>query len=198
MSKNKIIELNDLIYLDNAFVVESYETLFGKEVPTKYSKTTDVSLGINAIAKVGASLKETFEYPINTHEMYRQISKNLNEINEISLADCDIKKLPNLFWIEGLFGITSSRSSDDNNIWRYFFCVEDAGKLLFLATNDVYFSSGYDQLLNLMHVVDRYAIRAKILLKFLGNTPNFSIASPMVVIKMDNFEHNKHQLAKSE
>lgn len=45
------MNLRDVIYLDNAFIVESYENVFGKEVPTKYSKTTDVSLGINMIAK---------------------------------------------------------------------------------------------------------------------------------------------------
>lgn len=81
------MNLRDVIYLDNAFIVESYENVFGKEVPTKYSKTTDVSLGIkiNMIAKAGASLKETFEYPINTHEMYRKISSELDKIAEISL-----------------------------------------------------------------------------------------------------------------
>lgn len=186
------MSLNDVIYLDNAFIVESYENLFGKEVPTKYSKTTDVSLGINMIAKAGASLKETFEYPINTHEMHRKISKELEKVQEISLKTSNIRDLPDLFWMEGLFGIASSCSTDDGNIRRYSFRAEDNKKILFLATNDIYFSSGYDQLLNLMHVVDQYAIKAKMLLKFLGNTRNFSIASPMIVIKTGNFEHKTH------
>jgi hypothetical protein len=182
---------NNLTYLDNAFIVESYENIFNKGVPTKYSKTTDVSLGFNMIAKAGASLKETFEYPMNTREMYNEIKPQLNQIPEISLLDSDIKNLPNLFWMEGLFGIAPSRSSSDGNIWRYSFSAEVDKQKLFLATNDTYFSSGYDQLLGLLHVVDQYAIKAKMLLKSLGNTPNFSIASPMVVIKTGNFEHKK-------
>lgn len=187
------MNLRDVIYLDNAFIVEAYEDVFGKEVPTKYSKTTDVSLGFNMIAKAGASLKETFEYPINTHEMYHKISDELDQIVEISLLSSDIKNLPDLFWVEGLFGIAPSRSTDDGNIWRYSYSAEVDKQKLFLATNDIYFSTGYDQLLSLMHVVDRYAVRAKMLLKFLGNTPNFSIASPMIVIKTGNYEHNKEK-----
>ncbi|MFA6137003.1 MAG: hypothetical protein WC667_02840 [Sulfurimonas sp.] len=181
--------LRDEIYLDKAFIVELYEEYFGKEAPIKYSKTTDVSVGINVVAKVGASLKETFEYSINTHEMYLKMKNELDKIEEISLKDCDIKNLPNLFWVEGLFGIASSRSTDENNIWKYAFRAEADNKTIFLATNDLYFSSGYDQLLNFTHVVDKYAIKAKMLLKFLGNSQNYSLASPMVVIKTGNYEH---------
>lgn len=70
--------LRDEIYLDKAFIIELYEEHFGKEAPIKYSKTTDVSVGINVVAKVGASLKETFEYSVNTHEMYLKLKDKLN------------------------------------------------------------------------------------------------------------------------
>lgn len=183
--------LRNEIYLDKAFIVEVYEKYFSKEAPIKYTKTTDVSTGINMIAKVGASLKETFEYSINTYEMYLQINKELNKIEKVSLKDCNIKDLPDLFWIEGLFGIISSRSTNDGNVWRYSFCAEADNKILFLATNEVYFSSGYDQLLNFTHITDRYAIKAKMLLKFLGNSQNFSLASPMLIIKTGNYIHQK-------
>jgi len=144
------MELSNVIYLDNAFIVEAYEKTFAKDAPTKYSKTTDVSLGFDFIAKAGASLKETFEYPINTHAMYRQLHEQLNKIEEIVLSDSNIRELPDLFWMEGLFGV-SSASSNKDNITRYIFSAApiNGGKNLLLATNDVYFSSGYDQLLSL-------------------------------------------------
>ncbi|MCK9473067.1 hypothetical protein [Sulfurimonas sp.] len=188
--------LRDEIYLDKAFIIELYEEHFGKEAPIKYSKTTDVSVGINVVAKVGASLKETFEYSVNTHEMYLKLKDKLNTIEEISLKDNDIKDLPDLFWIEGLFGITQSSSTDENNVLKFSFCAEVDKKIIFLATNNVYFSSGYDQLLNFTHVVHRYGIKAKMLLKFLGNSKNFSLASPMIVIKTGNYEHEENARAK--
>ncbi len=186
------IDNNEIIYLDNEFIVKKYSEKLGKDAPVRYMKTTDVSIGINMLAKAGASLKETYEYPISTLNMYKQLENSLDEIDILDLNESDIRNLPNLFWMEGLFGIISMKSNKEE-IERYNFCAasEKGKKQLFLATNDIYFSSGYDQLLNFASsFADNFTIKAKILLKFLGNTRNFSIATPLVVLKKENF-HNK-------
>jgi len=178
-----------VIYLDKGFIVEMYEKVYGKDAPSKYMKTTDVSLGISAIAKAGASLKETFEYPISSSSMYKKLDSNLSEIQEIDLQESDIRDLPDYFWMEGLFGIISMKSNQES-IRRFNFsaAAEKGEKQLFLATNDVYFSSGYDQLLGFApSFADNYVVKAKMLLKSLGTTRNFSIAAPMVIIKQGNF-----------
>ena len=188
------IDRNEIIYLDNEFIVKKYSEKLGKDAPTRYTKTTDVSIGVNMLAKAGASLKETYEYPISTLSMYEKLENNLDEIEILDLDKCDIKDLPNLFWIEGLFGIISMKSNQDE-IKRYNFSAasEKENKHLFLATNDIYFSSGYDQLLNFApSFADNFTIKARMLLKFLGNTRNFSIAAPLVVLKKENFHTKKN------
>lgn len=182
--------IDEIIYLDNSFIVEMYEKVFLKQAHTKYTKTTDVSLGFEFIAKTGASLKETFEYPLNTRQMYHQVQENLNYIDNIELNDSIINNLPDIFWMEGLFGIVWMSSNNDN-AKKYAFSAasENGGKNLILATNDVYFSSGYDQLSNLASsFADSYVIRARMLIKFLGTTHNFSLGSPMVIKKIANHQ----------
>lgn len=185
--------VSDVVYLDNAFVVEAYQKLHGKDAAVKYTKTTDVSLGLNAIAKAGASLKESFEYPISTHSMYKKIHDKLNEISTIEVDKNNCRKLPDIFWMDGLFGIMqfTSRVGKPNESINYVFGAASKEKSteLLLATNDVYFSSGYDQLIqNADSFADGFTIEAKMLLKFLGTSRNFSMASPMVVIKKGTFE----------
>ncbi len=99
--------ISKIIYLDNAFVVDTYQQIKDKDVAVKYTKTTDVSVGISALAKAGASLKESYEYPISAHSMYKEIEPNLNNIETIELTMENYRNLPDLFWMEGLFGIAS-------------------------------------------------------------------------------------------
>jgi len=181
------VDIHNIVYLDNLYIVKEYERITGAKAPVKYSKTTDVNVGINFGAKLGASLKETFEYPINTYEMFFNIIENLEKKETIKLDENTLSDLPDFFWLEGVFGLSSIGDSEER---QNLFCVSQNLNMIFLATNDVYFSSGYDQLLTISKATYRYAIKAKILLKFLGKTPNFNIASPMVVIKTGNCKYD--------
>ena len=183
----KNTKIHDIVYLDNLFVVKEYERITGTKAPIKYSKTTDVNAGINFGAKLGASLKESFEYPIDTYEMFMQIEDTLKEINTITLTEDALLELPDFFWMEGLFGVSYIESKQER---QNMFVASQNRNMFFLATNNVYFSSGYDQILNISNAIDRYCIKAKMLLKFLGKTPNFNIASPMIVIKTGNCQYD--------
>ena len=181
--------ISEIIYLDNAFIVDAYQHIKKNKVAVKYTKTTDVSLGFSAIVNTGASLKETFEYPISAHSMYEQIEPKLDTIEMIELSDETFQNLPDLFWIEGLFGIMSStnNSNKPNAKTNYFYSManEKNKNYLCLTTNDVYFSSGYDQLLSQAEsFADHFVIKAKMLIKYLGTTPNYVVASPMIVKKI--------------
>jgi len=184
--------LSEIIYLDNAFIVDAYQHIQKEQAAVKYTKTTDVSLGINAIAKAGASLKESFEYPISAHSMYEKIESKLDSIETIALTDENIKNLPDLFWMEGMFGImnATSNSNQPNAQTKYFYSAasKENKHFLCLSTNDVYFSSGYDQLLSQAEgFADHFVIEAKMLVKSLGTTRIFTVASPMVVKKIGNW-----------
>lgn len=184
--------ISEIIYLDNAFVVDAYQQIKNKNVAVKYTKTTDVSVGISALAKAGASLKESFEYPISAHSMYKEIESNLNNVETIELTMENYRNLPDLFWMEGLFGIASitKNSGKSNEIKSYFFSAASTENKshLCLSTNDVYFSSGYDQLIREAEgFSEQFIIKAKMLLKFLGTTRNHSLASPVIIIKESNW-----------
>ena len=185
--------VSEIIYLDNAFIVDAYQHIKKDKAAVKYTKTTDVSLGFSAIVKTGASLKETFEYPISAHSMYEQIESKLDTIDMIELSDEIFQNLPDLFWIEGLFGIISStkNSNQPNAKTNYFYSAgnKEGSYNLFLTTNDVYFSSGYDQLLSQAEsFADHFVIEAKMLIKYLGKTRNRTLASPMIVKKVGGLE----------
>ncbi len=185
--------INDNIYLDNAFIIEAYQHIQKKDVAIKYTKTTDVSVGLNIIANAGASLKETFEYPISIQSMYNEIESTLNKIETINITNENYLNLPDIFWMEGLFGIMSSTSNSHtvNEKTNYFFSAteKENSNFLCLTTNDVYFASGYDQLLSQAEgFSDRFIIEAKMLIKSLGRNKHFTIASPMVVKKIGNWE----------
>ncbi len=187
--------ISDVIYLDNSFVVDAYQKLRGKEAPIKYSKTTDVSAGINMVVSTGASLKETFEYSINSYMMYDELLNDLKAISEITIDNNNIKNLPELFWMEGLFGIVSITSNPNkpDEVKSYSFSAQDEkeNELIYLSTNNIYFSTGYDQLLaNSVGFGNRFVIKARLLLKSLGTSGNLFIASPMVVIKLGNHSLN--------
>ena len=188
--------INEIIYLDNAFIVDAYQQIKDKDVAVKYTKTTDVSVGINLVAKAGASLKESFEYPISTHSMYKEIESNINEVENIDLTMENHRNLPDLFWMEGIFGIGSitKNSGKENEIKSYFFSAASTENKssLCLSTNDVYFSSGYDQLIGQAEgFSEQFVIEAKMLLKSLGTTRNHSLASPIVILKKRNWEFQK-------
>ena len=185
--------ISETIYLDNAFIIDAYQHIQKKDAAVKYTKTTDVSVGINAIAKAGASLKESFEYPISIHSMYTKIESELDKIATIKITDENYKNLPDLFWMEGLFGIMSSTSNSNkpNAKTNYFYSAteKESSNFLCLSTNDVYFTSGYDQLLSQAESFsDHFIIEAKMLIKSLGTNRNFTLASPMVVKKIRNWE----------
>lgn len=185
--------INENIYLDNAFIIDAYQNIQKENAAVKYTKTTDVSLGINAIAKAGASLKESFEYPISIQSMYSKIEAELNKIDTIKITDKNYKNLPDLFWMKGLFGIMSSTSNSNkpNSKTNYFYSAteKESSNFLCLSTNDVYFASGYEQLLSQSESFsDHFVIEAKMLIKSLGRNRHFTIASPMVVKKIGNWE----------
>lgn len=185
--------INKNIYLDNAFIIDAYQHIQKKDAAVKYTKTTDVSLGLNIVASAGASLKETFEYPISIQSMYTKIESALNEIDTIKITDENYKHLPDIFWMEGLFGIMSStlNSNKPNAKINYFYSAteKENSNFLCLSTNDVYFTSGYDQLLSQAESFsDHFIIEAKMLIKSLGTNRNFTIASPMVIKKIGNWE----------
>ena len=104
--------------------------------------------------------------------MYTKIEDTLNKIDTIKVSDENYKNLPDIFWMEGLFGIMSSTSNSNkpNAKTNYFYSVteKDNSNFLCLSTNDVYFTSGYDQLLSQVESFsDHFIIEAKMLIKSL-------------------------------
>jgi len=183
---------NEIIYLDTEFIIDTYEEATGKKTHTAYTKTTNVNAGINLGAQLGASMRETFTYPIRTKDMYKKCKKTIEKYPTCTtLKDIGKENYSDIFWIDGLFGISKITHSSGGKITGdgYRFVIEqedcECEFQLILLVDSTYFTSGYNQLIDNASIsTGTFRIKAKILVKLLGTQFNNKyIATPLVIEK---------------
>lgn len=182
----------EIIYLDNEFIIEKYEENTGTIAHITYNKSTNIKTGINIGAQLGASLNESFTYPLRTKDMYKKCKKDLKKYPLCeTLREIGNEKYSNIFWINGIIGISkiTHRSGDRITGEGYTFKIEqedcECKNALTLIVDNAYFTSGYSQLLdNAFISTDSFRIKANILIKLLGtNFNNKYLAAPLVIEK---------------
>jgi hypothetical protein len=161
--------IDNEIYLDKEFIIESYQKVTGDKPIIKYERANNQKLGINLGISGEATIHESYEYPVSIYSMYSKIQNELNEkIDIIELTEDNIQSLPDIFWIEALFGIirvTSNVNTPKEQI-NYVFTMEKEKLFIKLVLNNSYFSSGYGELQNNIRGLDeKFAIKAKVLIK---------------------------------
>jgi hypothetical protein len=169
-----MIETN-LIYLDTAFIVEAYESITQVDVPVTVTRTTDKSAGFSAgICSVGASTQETKEFPFNSRHMLKEIRQKLDVLPNVDLRTASRTSMPDLFWAEGQFAVGSTNTSSKGEVIHRdeFFRLypeDEPKKGVCLLAKDIYFSAGYEQVLQHVYGAARgFAIRARVLVKTLS------------------------------
>jgi len=183
---------NEVIYLDTEFIIDTYEETTGKKAHVTYGKSTNVKAGLNLGAQVGASMRESFTYPLRSKEMYKKSKKTIKKypICE-TLEDVGKDNYSNIFWINGLFGISKiTKSSEGKRTSEgYKFAIEqedcECDYQLTLVVDNTYFNSGYNQLLDNASIsTDTFRIKANILVKLLGTKFNKKyVATPLIIEK---------------
>ena len=184
-----------IIYLDVEFITSFYEESKGITLPTRVTKTADFSSGISAAGfiSLGASTKEQKEYPLDAHAMYDELRASLDVFPHVDLTQVKDSDLPEVFWLDGVFGMAQSslkRGAQEITSAHYYQFVPSIvrnDRFLNLATNDIYFSSGYDQLSKYGPALAcDFAIQAKMLVRLLFYDDYYAVAAPVVILKSKN------------
>jgi len=170
-----------------------YEESTGKEVPIKVVKTEDMSAGMSAIfLKAGASTKETKEFPFSSRRMYQKLRQQLSTFPTIDLANTDHNNLPEYFWTQGFLWLGPVDTTREDVVISQDTCfrldplVAGKGiKSICLVTNDVYFSTGYDQVLqHARGAASEFNIKVNALIKLLSLQEGFlggPLCTPLVI-----------------
>jgi hypothetical protein len=184
---------SEVIYLEPGFITDSYEKLTEDPVPIHVTKSCEgsgeLSLGI---IKGGATTKVEKQYSVSISKMYEKLLPQLLSFPEIDWQTKRDVDLPEMFWLEGVFGLSRSglmRGDKELGSSAYYsFCpsLETRPRRdMPLATNDAYFTPGYDQLSrHALSMACAFAIRARLLVKLLYLDPNYPVGALMVGIKL--------------
>ncbi len=190
------MKFSPIIYLDTSFVVDAYEMIKNKPAPVKVTKSEDINAGLSAgFISAGASVKETKEFPISSHRMYDQIEEKLTELPSIDWETTN-NDLPEYFWIEGVFGATSSQITRNSEVlhhesfFRLYSNLEENRASYILVTNDVYLSTGYDQIQKHLTVsCQGFGVEIKGLFRLLSTDIHDSpICAPLIMYKKQKAE----------
>ena len=167
--------LNTTIYLDTAFIVDLYRRL------NDFGSDFDFVLSHDA---QGASLKERFSSALDTQAMYEALGEPLGAVPTMTLDAADLEALPELFWVEGILGTSAAKTVNEEVAYHFMATDEDGIVSLYLASNPLYFATGYDQILAMApNFTEPFSLRTRMLLKFLANTPYHTLCAPMVIVK---------------
>jgi hypothetical protein len=186
---------SSLIYLDTAFIVEAYEAVTGTQPPVTITKAEDVSATLSAgFISGGASTTETKEFPVSSGRMYERVRDEFKEFPSVDLLSAEYDQLPDYFWMTGIFGAAGSQVMQVTEVihresyFRLYSDLREHKKSLILVVNDVYFSTGYDQIQkHLAGSCQGFGIAVKGLFKYLANDiMDAPICTPLVMMKEGN------------
>jgi hypothetical protein len=183
--------------MDTSFIVEAYESITSKPVAVKITKTENITTGLSAgFINAGASTNETKEFPITSRIMCEEIKEHLNEFTCLNIdAIKEEEHIPDYFWINGRLTIGLSQIKHKEQITdrdEYFILeagTDSKSNGICLITNDVYFSTGYDQLLkHARGTIAKFSVPVKVLVKVLSiqkDSIYFLLCAPMIIEKTE-------------
>ena len=183
-----------VIYLDTSFVVELYESVKDIKVPVRVVKKANVSGVLSGgFISAGATMEEEKEFSIPSKKMYDELFSELEKIPLIDLEKIKSEEIPELFWIEGVFGgshssiMSGGDTESSTDVFLYQNAIGKPTRTMPLLTNDAYFVSGYDQIAKHGWALTcGFGIQARMLNRLLCLDKHLPIAAPMVIIKTSN------------
>ncbi len=139
-----------IVYLDPSLISEAYTEITGASPITRVTRSQEVAGKASAgVFGIAGTTRESREFAVSTTQMFNKIEKTLREypVRE-SLSDT---APVDPFWVRGFLGVGAHSQTNGPEVLKelYQFMISDAervsSKLFCLATNDSYFTSGYDQ-----------------------------------------------------
>ena len=180
----------DLTYLDSEFLSIKYEDEHDEPVVTSLVRDEGLSAGIKIpFASGGAHTKEVKTYNVSVYGMYKGLKENLTKYTEIQTVDKNIHS--KICWVTGrLFVAQHKRVRESGNTETV---LEDGLSFeielkntnnIILVTKDEYFSSGYENILNLLSPIYLSVdSNVKCLLKIIGwnKVINMAVGVPYII-----------------
>jgi len=180
------------IYLDIAFIVETYESTLKEKAPVTISRSENIQGGISAgLFNAGASTTETKVYSIDGAQMFKKVEHQLRKLPKIEQRETPQSKLPEYFWADGVLGATGTstmrgeESYGRDGYFSLYSDLEEDRKSIALVVNDSYFSTGYDQIRpKLMTYCQGFGVGVTGLFRLLCIDPQaYPIAAPLYLEK---------------
>ncbi len=183
----------DVIYLDSEYLSKKYEDEHDEPVMTSLVRDEGLNAGIKIpFASGGVHTKEIKSYNISVYGMYKGLKSSLEKYPEIQIINKDIHSC--VCWVSGrLFvaqhkRVRKSCGSEEVLEDGLSFEIElEKTSNIILITKDEYFSSGYENILNLLSPIYLSVdSNVKCLLKVIGWNEVIKLAVGVPYIIQDN------------
>jgi len=146
----------DLIYLDAEYLSKKYEDENNEPVMTSLVRDEGLQAGIKIpFASGGAHTKEVKSYNVSVYGMYKGLKSCLEKYPEVNEVNKDIHGY--VCWVNGRLFVAQHKrvrhSGDKEEVLEDGLSFEIELKNtsnIILVTKDEYFSSGYENILNLL------------------------------------------------
>lgn len=190
----------NIIYLDSEFLSKKYEDKNDEPVMTSLVRDEGLQAGIKIpFASGGAHTKEVKSYKVSVYGMYKGLKSSLEKYPEIRVVDKNIHS--NICWVSGrLFVAQHQRVKKSGGVEEV---LEDGLSFeielkntnnIILVTKDEYFSSGYENILNLLSPIYLSVdSNVKCLLKIIGwnEVIKMAVGVPYIIHDMANTAHSQ-------
>ncbi len=185
----------DLIYLDAEYLSKKYEDENNEPVMTSLVRDEGLQAGIKIpFASGGAHTKEVKSYNVSVYGMYKGLKNSLEKYREINEVNKDIHG--SVCWVSGRLFVAQHKrvrhSGGKEEVLEDGLSFEielNNTNNIILVTKDEYFSSGYENILNLLSPIYRSVdSKAKCLLKVIGwnEVIKMAVGVPYVIQGMAN------------
>ncbi len=192
-TSRKVIKMKceDLIYLDSDYLSKKYEDEHDELVLTQLVRDEGFQTGVKAFfASGGAHTKEIKTYKVSVYGMYKKLENNLAQYPKIQLVDENVHNKTG--WAIGRLFISQQKITRQTpgtskvleEGLAFQIEIENTNDII-LVTKDEYFSSGYENLLNMLSPVYlSFDSKVKCLLKVIGwnEVIKMAVGVPYVII----------------
>lgn len=187
-----------IIYLDSDFLSKKFEDTTNEPAMTTLFREEGIQTGLKIpFASGGAHTKEVKVYNISVYGMFKNLQASLKKYSNIQAID---EKMHNkIGWISGEFKIGCHKRTRQVSIVSEEEVLEEGlafqlenenGGIVMLITKDEYFSSGYENLLNMISPIYlSFESSVKCLLKIVGwnKVLKMAVGIPYIILDKANF-----------
>jgi len=190
----------DLIYLDAEYLSKKYEDENNEPVMTSLVRDEGLQAGIKIpFASGGAHTKEVKSFNVSVYGMYKDLKSSLEKYPAIQEVDKDVHG--NICWVRGRLFVAQHKrirkSGANEEVLEdglsFEIEIKNSNNVI-LVTKDEYFSSGYENILNLLSPIYLSVDSdVKCLLKVIGwnEVIKMAVGVPYVIQDVANKAHSQ-------